>query len=297
MTTLPQLKIHFLDYWKPIDEFFIDWLSDRYDVVLDHDQPDYLFFADETFGTQNQTWLKPCKRIFFTGENRRPSNYKCDFSITFDHIDDERNFRLPLYFADYANMWINLGMDQYDSINRMRNWNDKAYEREFCSFVCGNPNCQKRNDLFMQIQAYKQIHSGGPLFNTIGQVIPRGPDAPVHKINLLQQTRFNLCAENGSYPGYVTEKLFHAFYGKTVPIYYGSPTAALDFNPRAFLNWHDYQNDEAFIEKIVEIDSDRNKYMEMYTQPMFTIEQKKRFDGMKEKFLNWFERNVVGDTK
>ena len=47
------IKIGFTDYFEPVDEFFTDILSKRYEVVRDDADPDYLFFCDETFGQNN----------------------------------------------------------------------------------------------------------------------------------------------------------------------------------------------------------------------------------------------------
>jgi hypothetical protein len=101
-----------------------------------------------------------------------------------------------------------------------------------------------------------------------------------------------LCFENSSYPGYATEKLYDALCAKTIPIYWGSPTIEVDFNTKAFLNWHDYGDDDAFFEAIKDIDENPDLYEEMFMNPMFVDYQKvnKFFD--KTRFLNWFEKNV-----
>lgn len=37
----------------------------------------------------------------------------------------------------------------------------------------------------------------------------------------LKNYKFNICFENGSSPGYITEKLFQAYAGGCIPIYWG----------------------------------------------------------------------------
>jgi hypothetical protein len=164
--------------------------------------------------------------------------------------------------------------------------------KEFCSFVVKNGGCQKRNDWFHKLNEYRPVASGGPLFNNIGYVLPRGEESVSAKLRFLNSYKFNLCFENSSYPGYATEKLYEALCAKTVPIYWGSPTIEVDFNTKAFLNWHDYQDDEAFFEAIKEVDESPELYEEMYMAPMFADYQKvnKFFD--KDRFINWFDKNV-----
>lgn len=106
----------------------------------------------------------------------------------------------------------------------------------------------------------------------------------------MKTRKFHLAFENSSYPGYVTEKILQAFYARTVPIYWGSPCVDLDFNPDAFINWHDYKNDKKFLERIIEVDNDEKLYHNMLNQPMF---RNNKFLDM-DIFLDWWEENVMG---
>jgi hypothetical protein len=44
---------------------------------------------------------------------------------------------------------------------------------------------------------------------------------------------------------------------------------AKDFNPKSFLNYHDFPNEEALIERIIEIDRDDNLYLQYMKEPFF----------------------------
>lgn len=287
------LKLGFTDTFGGPINFFTNILSERYQVIRDDINPDYLIFGDRNFGNNNPSYdNKNCIKIFYTGENERPWDYRCQYSISFDHHEfDGKNYRLPLYVMyDYDNHHRGDGVPNTSNINRLPN--DLLVNKEFCSFVVKNPNCQKRNDWFHKLNGYKRVFSGGPLFNNIGYVLPRGDQSVQTKFAFLDSYKFNLCFENSSYPGYATEKLYDALCSKTIPIYWGSPTIEIDFNTKAFLNWHDYGDDDAFFEAIKEIDSNPDLYEEMYMQPMFADYQKvnKFFD--KDRFLNWFDKTV-----
>jgi len=306
MANKPKIKVGFIDYWKPFDAFMIDWLSKRFDVTRDDISPNYLFFSDETFGIQNQSYMGKATKIFYTGENRRPEKYiafircaisrnKTDFAISFDHFDTKNHYRLPLYVIDYWAMVNKLGMPTFDEMlhKRYNTTGPKMGAKKFCCFISGNGASNKRNDWFHNLNAYKPIDSYGPLFNNVGYVLPRGPEAAKNKLTILPQYKFNLCFENSSYPGYCTEKLFHALYMDTVPIYWGSPTVAMDFDPNSFLSWHEYQNDEKFLEKIKEVDQIFELYLYYYLQPIQNSEYVSMNRYMNpDFFLDWFQHNV-----
>lgn len=290
------LRLGFTDTFGAIENFFTKILEEEYVVVRDNENPEYLIFGDKNFGNNNVNY-KNCIKIFYTGENERPWNYQCHYSITFDHQEFEgRNFRLPLYVIyDYDNHNRNQPTPNTSTIRRMPN--DLLEKKDFCSFVVKNGGCEKRNNWFNILSAYKPVASGGPLFNNIGYILPRGDESVQSKLNFLNSYKFNLCFENSSYPGYATEKVYEALCAKTIPIYWGSPTIECDFNTKAFLNWHDFGDDSSFFEAIREIDENPDMYEEMFLQPMFSDYQKvnKFFD--KKKFLNWFNVNVYKGTQ
>jgi hypothetical protein len=292
-----EFKLGFIDTFGAIENYFTTILSHRYKVVRDDKDPDYLIFGDRNFGNKNLSYQNPeLVRIFYTGENERPSNYMCDHSISFDHDDDDRNYRLPLYAI-------------YDFDNRARNVpnagtvhrgaSDLAEPKKFCSFIVKNGACEKRNKFFHWLNEYEPVASAGPLFNNTGPILERGENSVKSKMEFLPKFKFNLCFENASHPGYCTEKIYEALCGRTVPIYWGSPTVELDFNSKAFLNWHDYQDDALFFQAIRRINEDNDLYQEMYLQPMFPawesnvpgFKQNKFMDPTR--FLRWWGKNVM----
>lgn len=286
---MKKLKLGFTDTNNQIANFFSAILSNRFEVTIDNENPDYLIFGDNNFGQNNLKYdANKVIKIFYTGENQRPWDYQCHYAISFDHIENEKMYRLPLYVIyDFDNLMK--GVPSFVTYRRKEE--DVEKKTGFCSFVVRNPNCQKRNDFFHKLSQYKQVDSGGPLFNNIGYVLEYGSNAMKAKLNWLQKYKFNMCFENSAYPGYATEKLYEAYIGGTIPIYWGSPTIEVDFNPKAFLNWYDYKDDDAFIRAIIALDTNPDKYKEMYMQPLFTKPTTNRFFDLSN-FENWFETNV-----
>ena len=277
---MDRLRLGFADTFDGCKEYFTHHLSKRYEIIRDDSRPDYLIFGDRNFGESNLRY-ENCVRIFYTGENQRPSDYRCDFAISFDHPTTNRMFRLPLYLIyEY---------DHHILKNREARNEDDFNTKKFCSFVVKNPGCKYRNDYFNILSNVDQVDSAGPLFNNMYE--GWRPESVVEKVKFMSKYRFNLCFENSSYPGYCTEKLFEALCAKTVPIYWGSPTAALDFNPKAFLNRYDYASDQAFFDKIVQLHTNKEAYNEMYMQPMFRDDEFKRNTNI-DNFLDRFQHNV-----
>ena len=81
------LKLGFTDTFGSIENFFIKILSERFNVIRDDTKPDYLIFGDKNFGNNNSRFdNQNCIKIFYTGENERPWDYRCHYSISFDHL-------------------------------------------------------------------------------------------------------------------------------------------------------------------------------------------------------------------
>lgn len=287
-TKKPKIVVGFVDFLEPVAQFFIENLEYDYEVIRDDDSPKYLFFGDANFGNKNlKPKFKNCIRIFYTGENQRMGDYKADFGITFDNYEDERHYRLPLYVI-YD--WDNRRKGTYNSINLM----NIPTDRKFCSFLVKNPGCHVRNNFFFELSRYKPVASGGPLYNNIGGVIPGGDKAVENKFDFINQYKFNICFENSQHPGYTTEKLYDALVARTVPIYWGSATVALDFNPKSFLNWHDFGNFDDLIEEVIRIDNDQEEYNKMINQPMFTENVTKFMNAYK--LRKWWNENLFKKT-
>lgn len=288
--TKPLLKLGFTDTIEPFAEFFIETLLVDYNIKLDDQNPDYLIFGDRNFG-QNNLNYKNCIKIFYTGENQRPWDYQCHYAITFDHYDTPNHYRLPLYVI-YD--WDNKRKGVATSSDRCYyGQNSKALKgygnKGFCSFVVKNPSCEMRNNFFHKLSQYKKVDSAGPLFNNTGIKLDHGEKAVQEKLAFIGKYKFNMCFENSSHPGYATEKLYEALIGNTVPIYWGSPTIALDFNSEAFLSWHDYKDDDKFLEAIKEVDNDYSTFRWMAQQPIFAKDNK-AIDL--DRFRFWFKKNV-----
>ena len=295
MQSKPKLKLGFTDYYPTLDEFFVDTLAMLFDIERDDENPDYLIFCDETFGTNNLKY-DPQKtvKILFTGENRRPWNYKAHHAVSFDHLDGSQFYRLPLYVLDDWVMHHKHGITDMHRMNALRGKNRITYaEKEhFCGFVASNGGSEVRNNMFHMLNEYKDVKSGGPLFNNIGYVLPR--ENQQTKLDFFSKCRFSLCYENSSYPGYCTEKILHGFMAGTIPIYWGSQTVELDFNHEAFISRHNYSNDRDMIDHIAYLENNPSEWELMANKPFLNSNNK---CADRTNFVRWFALNVYRGSK
>jgi len=250
---MERIKLNFSDFWpnfNKTDNYFYNSLVTRYDVIIS-DSPDFLIYS--RFGKEFLRYK--CIRVFYTGENRRPNFDECDYAFSSDYINSPDHYRLPLY-ALYVDPRRLVKPEDYDVDGIIQE------KKKFCSFVVSNPNNQIRNDFFIRLSKYKRVDSGGMLFNNIG--------GPVRdKGAFIRAYKFNIAFENSSYPGYTTEKIVESMLVNSLAIYWGNELIHLDFNPTSFLNYFDFDNVGALIDKIIQLDNDDDLYKGYLRQPYY----------------------------
>ncbi|MFP6225228.1 glycosyltransferase family 10 domain-containing protein [Helicobacter pylori] len=320
----PPLKIAVANWWgdEEIKEFkknilyFI--LSQRYTITLHQNpnKPQDLVFSNSLGSARKILSYQNTKRVFYTGENEAPNFNLFDYAIGFDELDfNDRYLRMPLYYAylHYKAEIVNDTTSPYklkdDSLYTLKKPSHKFKEnhphlcavvndesdplkRGFASFVASNPNAPKRNAFYEALNSIELVAGGGSVKNTLGYKVK-------NKNEFLSQYKFNLCFENSQGYGYVTEKILDAYFSHTVPIYWGSPSVAKDFNPKSFVNVHDFNNFDEAIDCVRYLHTHPNAYLDMlYENPLNTIDGKAGFyqDLSFEKILDFFKNILENDT-
>ena len=256
---MKQLKINFTDFWPNYDKtdnYFYNLLSSHYDLVID-ENPDLLFYS--SFG---HDYLKyKCKRIFYTGENRRPDFTACDFAFSFDFISNQNHFRLPLYsiYIDHHKMLPQLER-KLSREEATKIWKVKT---KFCCMVVSNPNCEKRIEFFKHLSEFKPVDSGGGVLNNVGGRV-------VDKKAFIKDYKFVIAFENSNQDGYTSEKIMEPILQDCIPIYWGNKLVNRDFNSQRFLDYNQFESEEDLIKRILEIDQNDNLATDMIMQPAFS---------------------------
>ena len=253
----------FTDFWFELtlenikSAFLYQLIEQAFEIEITDSQPDAVIYS--CFGFEHLKYN--CPRIYFTGENKRPNFNRCDYAFSFDYPVNERNFRLPLYrvYPHYSQL-----------LNPREPEKIIAENRKFCSFVNSNAKAKERIRLFDQLSEYKQVDSGGKVRNNVGGRVP-------DKVKFISNYKFNIAFENASYPGYATEKLMEALITNTLPIYWGDPKIANDFNTKAFINCHDFESMDAVIEHIIKVDNNEKLYHQYLSEPFLTANKETEF--------------------
>ncbi|AFI00953.1 glycosyltransferase family 10 domain-containing protein [Helicobacter pylori] len=293
-------------------------LKQRYKIILhsNPNEPSDLVFGSPLGQARKILSYQNTKRVFYTGENEAPNFNLFDYAIGFDELNfNDRYLRMPLYYASlhYKAEIVNDTTSPYklkaDSLYALKKPSHQFKEnhphlcaliknesdplkRGFASFVASNANAPVRNAFYEALNSIEPVAGGGAVKNTLGYNVK-------NKNEFLSQYKFNLCFENSQGYGYVTEKILDSYFSHTIPIYWGSPSVAKDFNPKSFVNVHDFNNFDEAIDYIKYLHAHQNAYLDMlYENPLNTIDGKAGFyqDLSFEKILDFFKTILENDT-
>lgn len=259
-----KIRIWFSDFYVGFDPFnnlFLDLLPDDLNIEVDENHPDFLFYSCYGFDFLQYD----CTRIFYTGENLRPDFNLCDYAIGFDHFSFEDRY---IRFPNHA-----LFKEQSEKLIQI-NDQDLPEKEFFCNFIYSNASANPIRDAFYhKLNSYKKVTSPGKHLNNSNIEIGGRytDDWMFSKIGFQSKCKFTIAFENSSSPGYTTEKIMHAFLAKSIPIYWGDPKVDHDFNPKAFINLHEFDNNiEKAVEKVIELDKNEVLYEKMLRESAFS---------------------------
>lgn len=248
------IKIKFTDWYQgfdPENNSFIRRLRKYYNVE-NSDNPDYVFYS--TWGYEHLKY--DCIKIFYTAEDISPDFNLCDYAIGFDDISfGDRYIRFSLFPIQDA---FPLAVEKHKFSQE-----DIDKKTEFCDYIVSNANGDPiRTEVFKKLSEYKKVDSGGRYLNNIGEPVK-------DKLEFQKKHKFSIAFENGAMKGYTTEKIIHPFAAKSIPIYWGNPDIAKDFNPKSFINYYDFNNLNDMIDYIIKVDNDDELYKSILREPIF----------------------------
>lgn len=275
---MKHITVNFSNFWGNFDKqdnFLLDILKKHYKVEIS-EKPQYLFFSSFSYDYLYYDGI----RIFFTGENSSPDFSLYDYAIGFDYIDfGDRYLRFPFpaiereYGTDYRRM-----EEKHLKVEELL-----SYKKDFCSFTVSKSGYadRKREDFFYKLSEYKKVDSGGRYLNNIGQ-----PEGVKDKHAFQLSHKFDLAFENSSYPGYATEKIVQAFGAGAIPIYWGDPLIEREYNGKAFINCHNFENFDEVIKEVIRVDQNDDEYRKMLEEPALLYSNQREIHNQNlEKFI------------
>ena len=290
MDNKPILHIAFWGFWDTDEVIFEHYFKNshrflwlKYDVRVTTDLNLANVVFCSVFGNGPPGSYPPPRtgapKIMLVHENTPPGSTWFD---VFDHIISfsptltykPNHYRIPYWVYRFYEHDLTL-----DKLQKRNNTNaDELFEsRRFCNFVYSNPFFFRR-EFAHKLSSYRQVDFGGKVDHNISEqesqeIFPSalGSAGLVQKTRWLSKYRFTIAFENSSTEGYTTEKILDAFVANTIPLYWGNLRIKQDgFNPGAFLNYFESPGDERFVGRVKAVDGDRNAYMEMINQPVFS---------------------------
>lgn len=293
------IKINFCDMYRWYDfdsDIFAEYINKHFGGYEISDEPDFLFYGP--FGTRHHLY-KNCVKIFICGEPLAPDFNQCDYAIGYDPIEfGDRYMRRPIYIQDSMPEVIKITDEQ-------------ALNRKFCNFVYSNDKngvgAKLRVEFAKKLMKYKHVDCPGKILNNMKDAIGgrTGANWIQDKLDFIGGYKFTIAFENSMASGYTTEKMIHPLSAHSIPIYWGNPDVANDFNENAFINATGYEDclDEV-IQKVIELDNNDEAYLKMlHAAPMTSNFDVNEMDKLEQFIVNIikkgnkpYEKDVFGFT-
>lgn len=296
--TKPTIKITTINHLGPkVPAIIADILKEKYRLLIVSPKEDYDIIVDSVYSRETIKDKEGIK-IFYTNEAALPAFNDYDLITGFNHIDHPKYLRGAYYYGNISKI------NGTEPSIRSKYTECSARKKYFACFLVSNgftganPYNGKildgviaRDSIFQKLSSYKRVESGGKHLNNIGKIIPY-KETP----EWLSQCKFTIAYENQSYDGYITEKVFQAYFAGTVPIYYGDKTAVSDINKKAVIYANDFEKEDALVEYIKKVDNDDELYCNIWKQDIMTPEQKKYvntiYPELREKLFKILEEKL-----
>lgn len=232
-----------------------------------NENPDILVAS--CFGNiSNVRKIKAKCKIFLYGENlnRYPPynddkllNETFDLIVGFKKTDlSKKQIRFPLWLMYYDYYKFNENDNILTYIQNKYNENVKKKKDIFGTIISRHDIGGQRTVIFNELSKYGNIKSPGIYRKNTHSIGGTHMD----KINYISRGIYNICPENSCYEGYFTEKIFQAFEGGTIPLYW-----AIEYPEQEIINKNKYcfcnlNNKESFEKAIHNVSNNPNHYIE-----------------------------------
>lgn len=289
-----QLKINmeFCDEW--IKGLVKDILALEFECQENNEDYDYIVCDSSYLFRPFSEVVKKIKKdvvaIFMTGEAVAPDFNLFDYAVVFDEIlFNDRCVDIKCFGDTFKDVLVK-GIDVKETLKN---------KSGFCNFIYSNPLAHPNRDAFFhKLNEYKKVDSYGKHLNNMNCDDTRG-DANWNGllVDMKSKYKFSIAFENASHLGYTTEKIVTSMRANSLPIYWGNSDVVKCFNPKSFINCHDYADFDEVVKKIIELDNDDAKWQEMMNEPWMTEKQvqdyQEKVSKVKEQFSNIFRQDKV----
>lgn len=266
------ITIAYINYWNDPhnDNYFTKFIEENIGPVKKvnpTENPDILI-ASCMGNINNVQNIKAKCKLFYYGENlnRYPpyNNDKLlydtfDLIVGFKNTDlSKKQIRFPLWLMYYHYYKYNENHNILSYIQNKYNENIKKQKVFFGSIIARHDRGGQRTTICNELSKYGDIKAPGTYRRNTQSIGNTHND----KINYISNGTYNVCPENSVYEGYFTEKIFQAFEGGTIPLYW-----AVDLPEQEIINKNKYcfcdiTNKEALEKSIHNIINNPNQYID-----------------------------------
>lgn len=275
-------NIKFHNYWtvEPEKNWFYQFIIGN--GFLENNKETAISFYS-VFGSKKKLLADSGKKIFFSGENmqgntilsviKKYADYcldQVDLAMGFDEIDNPKYLRFPLWITYLIKPTDNLA-DIKSKINEINNQltRKNTTREEFAVQISRHDINGIRSKMVNIAIQVAPVKCAGKFMNNTSDLKEHYHD---DKVEYMKNFKFNICPENASQKGYVTEKIFESFIAGCIPIYWGGGKKELVepkiINQEAFIYYTEGKEDE-LIEQVKALYTDKKKYEDFISIPPF----------------------------
>ena len=266
------ITIAYINYWNDShnDNYFTKFIEENIGPVKNvnpTENPDILI-ASCMGNINNVRNIKAKCKLFYYGENlnRYPpyNNDKLlydtfDIIVGFKNTDlSKKQIRFPLWLMYYHYYKYNENDNILTYIQNKYNENIKKQKEFFGTIIARHDRGGQRTIICNELSKFGDIKAPGTYRKNTQPIGNTHND----KINYISRGTYNICPENSCYEGYFTEKIFQAFEGGTIPLYW-----AVDLPEPEIINNNKYcfcniNNKEELEKSIENVCKNPNQYIE-----------------------------------
>ena len=226
------ITLAYINYWNDSnnDNYFTKFIEENIGPVKrvnPTENPDVLI-ASCMGNIKNVQNIRAKCKLFYYGENlnRYPpyNNDKLlydtfDLIVGFKNTDlSKKQIRFPLWLIYYNYYKYNENDNILTYIQNKYTENIKKPKDIFGSIIARHDRGGQRASICNETSKYGVIKSPGTYRKNARSI----GNTPNDKINYISRGTYNICPENSAYEGYFTEKIFQAFEGGTIPLYWAA---------------------------------------------------------------------------
>ena len=224
------ITIAYINYWNDPhnDNYFTKFIEENIGPVkkINPEKNPDILIASCTGNINNVRNINAKCKLFYYGENLNRYPPYNDDKLLYDTFDlivgfkntdlSKKQIRFPLWLMYYHYYKYNENDNILTYIQNKYNENIKNQKNIFGTIIARHDRGGQRTIICNELSKYGDIRAPGTYRKNTQSIGNTHND----KINYISRGTYNICPENSVYEGYFTEKIFQAFEGGTIPLYW-----------------------------------------------------------------------------